>query len=253
MRHKLVAFLAGAVMLAGAAGAEPGVAEAAFQAGEYQAALAAASDKSNPDELAFSARALLAEAMSGPADPPEALLHAALDKADAALAIDKQHLEGRLQRAIALSLIIRPMSNGAARKTGWGEEARDLARSVLEDDPGNIYANGFLSVWNLEVVRRGGRIGAMMMGASISDGRAHYQAAIAADPEDAALHWQWARALAALDCRKYHDEITAALEAALSVPTHSALQKVMQARAATLKAELQRGDAEAEALAARML
>ncbi|KCZ55335.1 hypothetical protein HY29_12425 [Hyphomonas beringensis] len=249
-----MAFLAAfALVFTGAATAELGAAEASFAAGEYQAALAEASDTTDPDELAFSARALLAEAMSGPSDPPEALLHAALDKADAALAIDPKHVEGRLQRAIALSLILRPMSTRAARKTGWGEEARDLARSVLEDDPGNVYAHGFLSVWNVEVVRRGGRIGAMIMGASVKDGRAHYEAAIATDPEDAALHWQWARALAALNCRKYHDEIAAALEAALTVPTHSVLQEVMQARAATLKAELQRGNAEAEALAARML
>ena len=178
--------------------ADEAAAEAAFVRGEYDTARTELSDSKTADALAFRARALLAEAMSGPADPPEDVLHRALDDANVALIMDPAHAEGRLQRAIALSLILRPMSTREARKTGWAEEARDLARGVLEDEPGNVYAHGFLSVWNLEVVNRGGRIGAMIMGAGVSDGRDHYEAAIAAAPDEASVHWQWARALAAL-------------------------------------------------------
>lgn len=233
--------------------AEETAAEAAFVRGEYDAALTALAGTETADACALSARAMLAEAMSGPADPPEDLLHRALAEANAALALEPGHAEGRLQRAIALSLILRPMSTREARKTGWAEEARDLARSVLADDPDNVYAHGFLSVWNLEVVRRGGRIGSMIMGAGVSDGRAHYRAAVAAAPDDASIHWQWARALAALNARKYHDEVRAALDAALAAPVESELERVMQARAAMLKAELLRDDRRAEEIAADML
>ena len=221
--------------------------------GDYEVALTELSGTQTADALAMSARTLLAEAMSGPADPPEDMLHKALADADAALAVDPAHAEGRLQRAIALSLILRPMSVREARKTGWAEEARDLAEGVLEDEPGNVYAHGFLSVWNLEVVHRGGRIGAMILGAGVSDGRAHYEAAIATEPEDASVHWQWARALAALDARKYHDEVLVALDAALTAPVETELERVMQARAAMLKAEMLRDDRRAEEIAAGML
>ena len=44
------------------------------------------------------------------------------------------------------------MTVGEARKTGWGDEARDLAEAVLDDEPDNFYAHGFLSVWHVEVV-----------------------------------------------------------------------------------------------------
>jgi hypothetical protein len=240
-------------MLAPSAGADEAAAEAAFVRGEYDAALTALAETRTADAFALSARALLAEAMSGPADPPEEVLHAALAEANAALGVDPAHAEGRLQRAIALSLILRPMSVSEARKTGWAEEARDLATGVLEDDPGNVYAHGFLSVWNLEVVRRGGRIGAMIMGAGVSDGRAHYAAAVATAPDDASVHWQWARALAALNARKYHDEVLTALDAALAAPVESELERVMQARAAMLKAELMRDGRRAEEIAAGML
>jgi tetratricopeptide (TPR) repeat protein len=241
------------LMLAPSAGADKAVAEAAFVRGEYDAALTALAETETADAFALCARALLAEAMSGPADPPEDLLFKALDEANAALMVDPAHAEGRLQRAIALSLIIRPMSTREARKTGWAEEARDLARDVLEDEPGNVYAHGFLSVWNVEVVNRGGRIGAMIMGAGVSDGRDHYEAAIAAAPDDASVHWQWARALAALNARKYHDEVLAALDAALAAAVDSELERVMQARAAMLKAEMLRDDRRAQEIAAGML
>jgi len=193
--------------------ADEAAAEAAFVRGEYDAALTELSDSKTADALAFRARALLAEAMSGPADPPEDMLHRALEDANVALIMDPSHSEARLQRAIALSLILRPMSVREARKTGWAEEARDLAEGVLEDEPGNVYAHGFLSVWNLEVVHRGGRIGAMILGAGVSDGRAHYEAATAAASDDASVHWQWARALAALEAERFLTEQEALAEA----------------------------------------
>lgn len=233
--------------------ADQATAEAAFVRGEYDAALTALADSESADALAFRARTLLAGAMSGPADPPEVLLHRALDQANAALARDPAHAEARLQRAIALSLILRPMTTREARKTGWAEEARDLARSVLADEPANVYAHGFLSVWNVEVVNRGGRIGALIMGAGISDGRDHYEAAIAAMPDDASVHWQWARALAALNARKYRADVLAALDAALACPVESELERTMQARAALLKTEMLQDPRRAGELAARML
>ena len=162
-------------------------------------------------------------------------------------------VQARLQRAIALSLILRPMTTREARKTGWAEEARDLARSVLADEPANVYAHGFLSVWNVEVVNRGGRIGALIMGAGVSDGRDHYEAAIAAMPDDASVHWQWARALAALNARKYRADVLAALDAALACPVESELERTMQARAALLKTEMLQDPRRAGELAARML
>lgn len=256
MRHLLPAGLVIAALLTapGARADDAEMAEAYFTSGEYDLAVSEAATQGDADACAFSARALLAKAMSGEGDPPEALLYNALDEADAALALDSAHIEGRLQRAIALSLIIRPMSVREARRTGWGEEARDLAEAVLEDDPDNTYAHGFLAVWHIEIVRRGGPIGAMVLGASLDDARAHYAVAIAQAPHDASVHWQYARALAALNARKHRDEINAALDAAAASPVDSVLEGVMQARAAVLQAEMTMKDyRQAEKLAVEML
>ena len=226
----------------------------AYTAGHYDAAIADVAADHGADACAFSARSLLAKAISGDTEPPQTLLQSALNEANDALSVQPGHVEGRLQKAIALSLMARPMSLREARDSGYGEEARQLAEAVLRDDPHNAYAHGFLAVWNLEVMRRGGMLGAMIMGASLDAAEAHYEAAAAASPGDAALNWQFARALATLNARKYRNEISDALNAALAAPVDDELERVMQDRARTLAdAMASPKSREIEALAEGML
>jgi hypothetical protein len=75
----------------------------------------------------------------------------------------------------------------------------------------------------------------MIMGASLDKARDHYRIATQIAPDDAAIHWQWARALAALNAKKYRGDIDTALDAAIAAPVGSDLERVMQARAVQLK------------------
>ena len=196
--------LVSALMLVPSAIAEENAQLIAFTEGRYAEAADLTAVDNSADAQAFAARSLLAEARSDESYlPPQSVIEQAERYARAALEIDPKHIEGRLQLAIALSLRARPLSLGEARKTGFGEESKDLALGVLEDDPTNPYAHGFMAVWHVEVRRRGGSIGASILGASVKKGRKHYQAAIAARPHDASIHWQYARALASLNARKY--------------------------------------------------
>ena len=227
----------------------------AFTEGRYDDAASVAERSSTPDNLAFAARSRLAEAMSA-SDfiPPAELILEAETLTRAALADDPQHVEARLQLAIALSLKTRPMTNRQAMRAGYGEEAKDLVESVLEDDPGNTYAHGFLSVWHVEVRRRGGAIGASVMGASVKKARRHYQTAITMTPDEASVHWQYARALAALNAKKFRTEIEMALDAAINCNADSSLEGVMQDRAEILQSALNTQTRSAtERLAADML
>ncbi|MBY9065476.1 hypothetical protein K1X12_01110 [Hyphomonas sp. WL0036] len=206
----------------------------AFRTGEYDLAYFEAGRELTADAYALRARALLAKAVCGEQEPPRSLIEQALGEADAALKLDPRHEEGRLQKAIALSLILRPMGVGEASRTGFGELSKSLAEGVLADDPANFYAHGFLAVWHVEVERRGGMIGAAIMGASMKSARRHYGEAVHLAPEDIGLRWQWARALAALDAKKYRHEIEEALTAAVGTVPATDLDRVMQARAAAL-------------------
>lgn len=227
----------------------------AFSEGRYHEAVLLSVTQPSADNLAFSARSLLAEAVSDESFmPPTHLLDEAAAKAREAITLQPDHVEARLQLAIALSLKARPLSNREAMRTGYGDEARTLVEAALTNDPDNAYAHGFLAVWHLEVRRRGGAIGGSVMGASVNKARRHYQAALRSAPDDASIHWQYARALTALNAKRYRDEIATSLEIALGCHAETLLEDIMQRRADTLRAELEtKRWKRAEKIAAQML
>ena len=227
----------------------------AFSEGRYSDAASVAAELHTPDNLAFAARSLLAEAMSAEDFiPPPNLIEQAELLAREALIEAPDHIEARLQLAIALSLKTRPMTTRQTLRSGYGDEAKRLVESVLEDDPSNVYAHGFLSVWHVEVRRRGGAIGASMLGASVKQGRRHYQDAIALSPDDASVHWQYARALTALNARKFRREIEDALKLATDCAVETSLEALMQDRARALLTVIQSEKRSvAERVAAEML
>lgn len=207
---------------------------AKFARGEYMDAAREAEAAAGADDLAFAARALLAYCMTRQEQPDAAIVERAWKDAEAALKIEPGHEEGQLQLAIALSLKSRGMDVMAAWNAGYGEKGRKLAEAVLKADPSNYYAYGFLAVWNIEVERRGGGFGAWVMGASLDKARTNYQAAIRLAPDDVGIHWQYARALAALDAKTHASEIAQALDRALAASASDHVEQVMQTRAAEL-------------------
>jgi tetratricopeptide (TPR) repeat protein len=224
-----------------------------YARGEYLEAASLAEAAAGADDLAFAARALLAHCMTGSAAPDASLVERAVKDAEAALRLDPAHEEGRLQLAIALSLKSRDMDLMAAWSAGYGEKGKKLAEEVLKADPANFYAHGFLAVWNLEVARRGGGMGAWMLGASTESGRKHYEQARALAPDDVGVHWQYARALAALDLKGKTPEVRAALQRALAAAASDHVELVMQARAQQLSDALAGDRDAAQRLAQAML
>lgn len=226
---------------------------AKFARGEYMAAAQEAEVASGADNLAFAARSLLALCMTGTTEPDAAIVDRASRNAEAALKLDPGHEEGRLQLAIALSLKSRRMDLMAAWNAGYGEKGRKLADEVLANDPSNFYAHGFLAVWNVEVERRGGGFGAWMMGASLDAARKHYEAAVKLAPDDVGIHWQFARALVALDAKAHGAEAVRVVARAMAANAGDHVEQVMQARAARLAAALAGDKAAAQKLAQAML
>ena len=251
----MIRFFVLVLMMVPLAHAQRNEAVDAYIVGDYGTAAEVAEASGAADDLAFAAQSVLAEAMSmQTGQPTEDRLERAETLARKALEVDENHVEGRLHLAISLSLQARSMSNRQVRRSGIGQQARELAIEILEEDAGNVFANGLLAVWNVEVFRRGGRIGARIMGASMQVGRQHYEAGVATSPDDGALHWQWARVLAATNPRKYRGEIEAALAASVAANTDDALEGVMQARAQRLQQILETAtNAEIKAAAKEML
>jgi tetratricopeptide (TPR) repeat protein len=241
--------------LAAAADAEPISSELAdaFTRGDFLQAASAAETQPDPDLLGFAARSLLAACMTGDAPPQLSLVERAARNAEQALRLDPRHEEARLQLAIALSLKGRDMPLVDAWRARLGERAASLAKAVLRDHPRNHYAHGLLAVWNIEVRRRGGALGASVMGASVEKGREHYRIAAELAPDDVGLHWSYARALAALNVGDHRTEIKAALAAAAQAGAQDHVERVMQERAAALSEALAHDPEAAQALAGELL
>jgi tetratricopeptide (TPR) repeat protein len=235
--------------------ADPDLAElqGKFARGEYMEAAQQAEASSKADDLAFAARALLAHCMTGASEPDTSIVDRASKDAEAALKLDPDHEEGRLQLAIALSLKSRAMDVLDAWRKGYGEKGKRLAADVLRSDPANFYAHGFLAVWNVEVRRRGGSVGAGIMGASLKAARQHYQRAASLAPDDVGIHWQYGRALAALDATKYGKEAIKALDQAVAAHAGDHVETVMQERAKELIDMLKADRASGQKLARKML
>lgn len=219
-----------ALFLAATLPAKGDPAEEAFTAGRFLEAATIAEQAGGADNLARAARCILAnEIATGALD--DAALHRAEKLARVALQDDPDHAEARLQLAIALSMQSRLLSTREVLSAGYGKTGRDLAEAVLKDDPANIYAHGFLAVWNIEVLHRGGSLGAAWFGASLSNAREHFEKARRLDAQDGSLCWQYARALAALDYRRHQDEIFEVLTCAVTAPAKGEMEKVLQTRA----------------------
>jgi|SRR5579871_1888211 len=227
--------------------------DALFASGDYLDAARRAEAEAGPDDLAFAARSLLAQCMTSEKEPDVTLVNRAEADARTALQSAPTQEEAKLQLAIALSLKSRTMNLIDAWNAGLGSEGRDLAVQVLAKDPSNYYAHGFLAVWNLEVRRRGGALGGKLLNASVSEGQRQYEEASRLAPEDAGIHWQFARALVALDAKRYSAEASDILRRAIASNAEGHVESVMRARAAKLAEALKGDPRQAQALARSML
>ncbi len=183
------------------------------------------------DSLAQKSRQLLSECLVKSGCEDETVPQTAEDLARRALILDESHIEARLQLAISISMQARNMSIGKARKEKVAEAMRDFAESVLVDDPDNAWAHGFLAVWHVEVRRRGGVIGAAIMGASLKKAEAHFQAVLRVAPDNLVLRWQYARALAALDAKRHDTEILSQLNIVSTSTCADKIERAVQKRA----------------------
>ena len=207
----------------------------AYHDGDFEGAYSIAeAEEPSADTLAFMARAILADCIVIGTDPPDEQLKRAESLAARALQLDDAHIEAKLQLAISLSLQARNMSVNEARKSGYGELSRLLANEVLDADPDNAWAHGFLSVWNVEVRRVGGMIGASIMGASLDKAETHFKAAAASDPANLTVKWQYARALTALNTNRYEEDILSVLQDIAGREPGDAIERSLQIRAIAL-------------------
>jgi hypothetical protein len=236
--------LALVILCTGAARAE----EAAWSA-YVQGDFLEAASLAEPRNGALAARALIAEAVTGAQGDIDALIARAEQNARAALARGGD-ADARIQLALALGLKGRRASLREAIRGGYAREGRALIDAALAQAPREAWAHALDGAWHLEVVRRGGPVGARFYGASVADGVAAYERARVLAPDDAAIAYQFAVALLEVDPGRYATRAAALLAEAGRCGAGDAFEAALRSEARRTDAVLRAQGAKAAVAAA---
>ncbi len=228
------------------AGAPLDAARDAFGRGNFQQAAELAHAAGSAEGEALAARAELAygDFVAGN-DVRHAEFELAARSARAAIALDPRNPEGHVYLALALGFLGRMEGSVAAHFAGYAEEARKHIDAALALAPTDPWANALLGGWNLEIVHDGGALGETIYGASSEKGVAAYNYALALDPGNAAIAYQYALQLVAMGGAWERAEARQVLESALQTQPSDAFQHFARQRAERMKLALDAHDDDA--------
>lgn len=249
MRPAFVAIAAmfALILLAAPGSAAPSLDDALehYQAGKFLecAQEARSLDTAAGDALAAHATLAYATTAVAVADRMPLLRQAEAD-ARAALARDDSLVEAHLQLVVALGQTARIKGVLWAQLKGIPQETRAHIRRAHELDPKNPWALTATGAWNLEVVRNI-RFAAPLFGARKTKGHEAFQAALAADPGNLVVRYQYALILLSFNRADYRKTAERMLAEALALEPRDAFAVIMQARCAHLQSTLAQGDADA--------
>lgn len=203
----------------------PGAAVQLYAEGAFIAAADSAEAQPSPASLTFAARALMAACVTSPdADNLDDWLDRAEVAARQALALDPQSVEARLQWALTLGVRGRRANLAEAVARNYAPRGRHLIEEAIDREPDNAWAHALLGAWHIEVIRRGGRTGAMLYGGRVSTGIAEFERARALAPNDAMIALHYAIALIELEPQRYGDRARALFAVAATHTPRDALE-----------------------------
>jgi Regulator of microtubule dynamics protein 1-3 len=225
--------------LASAAGLDE--AETRYAQGDMAGAASVARSLATAKGFALAARATLVEAIYlSPDGDKQALVERAAADAEAALAHDPNYVDAQLQLAIALGQLADLEDPLSAHVNGYAKRGKALIDRALAFDPDNEWAHALLGMWHLRIVQRAGdALAASLYGASRKTGIELCAQAMAAPHEAFALKYGCARTLFELDPDQFAGTAEQTLAAVKQADAYDAADRLVQAAAGRLLAELE--------------
>lgn len=211
-----------------------------YAAGNYLAAADIADDLETAASLSFAARALMAQCATSPGQRDvDAWLDRAEQTARDALALDPRSVDARLQLALVYGVRGRRADLAEAFAHRYAPRGRALINEAVALAPRNARAHALLGAWHLEVLRRGGRMGAVTYGASLSTGIAEFDRAMALAPDDPMIPLHYAVALLELNAPQNADRAAGLLRRAAALEPRDAFERFAQRTAQRLSRTLE--------------
>ncbi len=212
-----------------------------YHDGSFAQAADLATESGLSEGLALAARALLAEALVAE-DPKNrlALYRRAEALAREAIVLDEGNAEAHRLLAIAIGYIARTKSAIENWVQGSADEAKGLVDRALVLDPGSPWSHAALGGWHAEIVAAvGDLLASEMAGASLKQAKSSFRQAIALDPENPVLHFEFATALIRTRQSKYLPLARRHLALASLLQPEDAFETIIVGRAKTLREKLE--------------
>lgn len=210
-----------------------------YRSGEFAASETAAASIASPDALALAARAANVRALYlVPITERDAVLGRAQGHAEAALAIDRWHVDSTLQLVISVGHRARLMKPVEAHFLGMADLAKSHLDRVAAAAQDNAYYHALLGAWHAELVLRAGSTAAFVLyGARWKYATQHFETAETLAPDSIVIRSEFAKML--LDHQRQPDRAVELLRrVANATPDDAAEALVVQKATALLKTTL---------------
>lgn len=204
---------------------------AILEEGNYAAAYAQAELSETADGQALAAEILLSEIMLGQAKKNKKQAKRARKLAKAALEIDPEHQNARLQHAIADGFVTRETGDVSAWMKKLPQKTHVIVQAYRDDFPDDPRGDALMGAWHLAIARKAGNKNAKKwFDASIAEGRALFLAARTEQPNDAVIALNYAFSLLALKDDDWEDtkEASSILEDLANMVPQDHLRQTLQ-------------------------
>ncbi len=206
-----------------------------YDAGDFLTASQISGETETPEGYTLAAASLAAHARFN-ASPPNArlLLEHALEMAEMAVGQDGDNPDTLVQYARVMGWYAEIIETGRVASEGYGSRIKETLDTARRLDPANPTVELLLATWHMEIVTRGGFLGALAFGASRKMALHHYREAANLDPQSVNVLYEYGRGLLNLDKVHYLADATRLLKVALSLPAKTAFDRKTQERARLL-------------------
>lgn len=218
---------------------------AAMVEGDYAAVYTQAEQLLTADGYAVAAEALLLEIILGQAKKNKKQAKRARKLSETALELDPSHQNARLQYAIADGFVTREASDVSAWMKKLPQKTQAIVQSYLFDFPTDPRGDALMGAWHMAIARKtGSENGEKWFGATIAQGRALFQNARAAQPDDIVVDLTYAFSLLALKDKDfaYLEEARQILKGVTSAEPTDHLGRVLQSYAAEALTQIEDRD-----------
>jgi len=185
--------------------------------------------------LTLAAEAIAAPVLLGKSDNQRDRAKAALKLAEAAVGLDPNSVEARLQVALALGFVTRASNPITVWRKGLAVELKDAIAAHQNLAPNDARGHALLGAWHYGIIRKAGeKRGHKWYDATLIAGNAAYDKALQLAPNDIIIKTNYALSLVDDDYDAHQVTALNMLEAAINIPAQSALETAVQSRMKTI-------------------